>query len=107
MNNVYLKLNESDIFYRFQNFKFYFSSEKIRERFIKKVDSYAEEELLKLEIRYKVPISESFKIYFIFALYNKVEIRGFKVEQLLDERTIKRTLYELPKFEITGLVGDE
>lgn len=106
MKNVYLKLNESDIFYRFQDFKFYFSSEKIRERFINKLEKYTEEELLKLEIHYKVPISENFKIYFAFSLYNKTEIRGFKVEQLLDERTVKRTLYELPKFEITGIVGD-
>lgn len=107
MKNVYLKLNESDIFYRFQNFKFYFSSEKIRERFINKVETYTEEEIIKLEIRYKVPISDSFKIFFAFSLYNKIEIRGFKVEQLLDERVVKRTLYELPKFEIIGLVGEE
>lgn len=106
MSKVYLNLNESDIFYRFHNFKFYFSSEKRRERFINKVNQYTEEEKLKFEIKYKVNLSESFEILFAFSLYQKLEIRGFKVEQTLDDRIVKRTFYEIPVFEFYGVGGD-
>lgn len=97
---VYLNVNESDIFYRFQNFKFYFSSSATRERFIKKSEAFINEEKLKFINKYDVGLEEeSFNLLFAFILYHKTEKRGFKVEQYIDSHKF-RTLNELPTFRI-------
>lgn len=84
-DKVYLNVNESDIFYRFQNFKFYFSSKATRERFIRKLDLYIEAETNKLVNKYNISINmESFGLMFAFILYNKTEKRGFKVEKYVN-----------------------
>ena len=97
---VYLNVNESDIFYRFQDFKFYFSSVATRERFIKKLQLYIEAETNKFINKYNVSVDEdSFNLMFAFILYHKTEKRGFKVEQFIESHKI-RTLSELPLFRI-------
>lgn len=97
---VYLNVNESDIFYRFQDFKFYFSSNATRERFIRKLQKFINEERLKFINKYDVNIDEeSFNIMFSFILYHKTEKRGFKVEQFIDNHQF-RTLTEYPLFRI-------
>lgn len=97
---VYLNVNESDIFYRFQNFKFYFSSVATRERFIKKCNNFIEEEKMKFINKYDVGLEDdSFDLLFAFILYHKTEKRGFKVEQYIEDKKF-RTLSELPKFRI-------
>ena len=99
---VYLNVNESDIFYRFQNFKFYFSSKATRDRFIKKSEAYIQEERMKFINKYDVALEEdSFNLMFAFILYHKTEKRGFKVEQFIDSHKY-RTFFELPKFRIWG-----
>lgn len=99
-NKVYLNVIESDIFYRFQDFKFYFSSEATRSRFIKKSETFIKEEEIKFINKYDVSLEEaSFDLLFAFILYHKTEKRGFKVEQMIENHKF-RTLSELPKFMI-------
>lgn len=102
MEKVYLNVNESDIFYRFQNFKFYFSSKAVQKRFIKKLELYINEEKNKLINKYGISIEElSFNLMFAFILYNKTEKRGFKVEKYCNNVKTYEIL-EMPKFAIWG-----
>lgn len=108
MERVFLRVQDSDIFYRYLNFKFYFSSEAKRNRFATKVEKYSEEEIFKFMNKYEIKVNfESFKLMFAFILYNKIENRGIKIEQLLDERTVKRTMLEIPEFIIYGVEDNE
>ena len=101
----YLKVIDSDIFYRYQNFKFYFSLTKRRNIFVKRLEKYIPEESLKFYNKYKIPIKD-IDLIFAFSLYLKLENRGVKVEQMLDERTVKRVITEIPEFTIYG-IGEE
>ena len=96
---------DSDIFYRYQNFKFYFSLEKIRNIFVKRLENFISEEALKFYNKYKVNVKD-IDLVFAFSLYQKLENRGVKVEQMLDERTVKRVMTEIPEFIIYG-VGED
>lgn len=100
MEKVYLNCRDSDIFYHYQNFKFYFSSRATRERFIKKLDLYINEEILKFINKYEITVDEeSFGILFAFILYNKTEKRGFKVIKILDNLEFQE-ITKLPNFSI-------
>lgn len=98
----YLNIKDSDIFYRCLDFKFYFCSEKRRKMFIERLDSYIENEMARIYAKYEVPITD-LTLFLAFSLYHKIETRATKVEQLLDERTVKRTFYEIPTFLIYGV----
>lgn len=101
----FLNVNDSDIFYRYLNFKFYFSSESRRSIFITRLENYINEEKARFYMRYKLELLDS-DVLFSFSFYQKVENRGFKIEQLLDERVVKRTFYELPEFKVYGIGED-
>lgn len=104
----YLNVKDSDIFYRCLGFKFYFCSEKRREMFIKRIDSYIENETLRLFNKYEVPVSE-FDKFLAFSLYHKIEPKGTKVDELVSENDkfiVKRTFYEIPTFLIYGVCDD-
>lgn len=98
----FLNVKDSDIFYRYLGFKFYFCSEKRRKMFMERLDSYVENEIARMYVKYEVPI-EDLSLFLAFSLYHKIETRATKVEQLLDERTVKRTFYEIPTFLIYGV----
>lgn len=99
---VFLNVDDSDIFYRYHNFKFYFSSRATRERFIRKLEDFIKSETSKFINKYNVAID--FDNLFSFVLYNKTEKRGFKVEKFTgftDENKIL-VIKEMPKFTIWG-----
>jgi hypothetical protein len=99
-NKVFLNVNDSDIFYRYQNFKFYFSSKATRERFIRKLEIYIKDETNKFINKYNCSIDLiTWYHMFAFILYNKTEKRGFKVEQYQDNLKI-RDIKEIPTFLI-------
>lgn len=102
MYRIFISVNESDIYYRHLNFKFYFSSLAVRERFIKKVNDYSETERLKLSYKFSnVPFDVlSFDKFFSLFLYSKIEKRGFKVEVLEDINKVKKVLTEIPIIHI-------
>lgn len=98
----FLNIKDSDIFYRCLGFKFYFSSRSRRDKFAGKLELFSEQEANRFYNKYKVEIKDS-AILFAFSLYHKLEPNGIKVEQLLDERAVKRTIYQMPKFLIYGV----
>lgn len=107
MKKVYLNVEESDIFYRFQNYKFYFSSEATRDRYIRKLEEYIKAETDKFIIKYGILVEkESFYISFAFILYSKTEKRGFKVEEYNDNIKM-RDIKSLPIFAIWGEIKND
>ena len=101
-NNVY----DSNIFYCCHKFKFYFSSELRQHKFKENAIEFAKNETYKLMYRYNLNIDfDSFCLLFLFSYYNKIEKRGFRVEQYRDEerKQLVRTILEFPKFDITGV----
>lgn len=110
MYRIYLSVNDSDIYYRHLNFKFYFSSRAIRERFIKKIEDYSKNENLKLQYKFPNVTFDvlSFDKFFSLFLYSKLEKRGFKVEVLENlekENKVKKVLTEIPiiNIEMSGI----
>jgi len=102
----FLNVKDSDIFYRCLGFKFYFCSEKRQKMFIERLDSYIENETARIYAKYEVPFND-LSLYLAFSLYHKIEPKSTKIEQLLDERTVKRTFYEIPTFLIYGVDENE
>lgn len=100
----YLNVKDSDIFYRCLGFKFYFGSARRREMFIKRLDSFIENETTRIYNKYEVPVKE-LNIFLAFSLYHKIESKTIKVEQLVSEENtvVKRTFYEIPTFLIYGV----
>lgn len=101
-----MDIKDSDIFYRCFGFKFYFTSEKRRDIFIKNLESYIKNEAARIYNKYEVMISD-LELYLAFSLYKQTE-KNYKIEQLLDNsKVVKRTLYEIPKFIIYGVEEDD
>lgn len=98
----FLNVKDSDIFYRYLGFKFYFCSEKRREMFIKRLDFFIQNETARIYAKYEVPFND-LSLFLAFSLYHKIEPKATKIDQLLDERTVKRTFYEIPIFLIYGV----
>lgn len=100
MKEVYNSCYESDIFYRFHNIKFYFSSVTRRLRFINNHNSYIQAEKMKFRNKYHIKVEEdSIQEMLAIIFYTKCEKRGFKAE-VYDEKEITKTFYDLPTFNI-------
>lgn len=101
MKEVYLSCYESDIFYRFHNLKFYFSSVARRNRFIDNHLQYIEIEKMKFRNKYHIKVDEDSLIIMLgIIFYTKCEKRGFRLEEMNEEKEIK-TFYDLPTFKIS------
>lgn len=77
--------------------------------FIKRIDSYIENETLRLFNKYEVPVTE-FDKFLAFSLYHKIEPKGTKVDELVSENDtliVRRTFYEIPTFLIYGVCEDD
>ena len=59
---VYQNIEESPIFYQYENFKFYFSSQFYRRNFKNRIEGYLKEESYKIMNRYKVLNDRFFEI---------------------------------------------
>lgn len=107
-SKIYNNINDSDIFCRCQNFKFYFSSNLRKEKFEKNYEDYADNEAYKIIYRYNLNIDfDSLKLMFIFSYYEKCEKRGIRIEKYSDDEfnvMIKR-YNETPLFYITGVIN--
>lgn len=88
---IYYDLNETIYYYKVGSYKFYFSSKKYRDKFIKVHKDFEKQEELKFYQRYNIEIKDT--NIFLFMLYSIIEKRGFLVEQI--ETKVK--IYELPK----------
>lgn len=87
---IYLDLSESTYFYKFDDYKFYFSSKFYRGNFIKRVEKEIKNEKVKFESKYNTIITNY--TFFAFYIYAKIEKRGFRVE---DTKT-KELITQMP-----------
>ena len=76
-NGIELDLSKSNYKYKLNDYVFYFSSQNYLNKFKDEVTNFVIMENKKIEIRYKIIINLS--IYLIFALYKRIEKRGFYV----------------------------
>lgn len=77
--------------------------------FIKRLDSYIENETTRIYSKYEVPVSE-FDKFLAFSLYHKIEPKGTKIDELVSENEqiiVKRTFYEIPTFQIYGVIEND
>ena len=91
---IYYDLNETIYYYRVGSYKFYFSSKKYRDKFIKIHEDFEKQEALKFYQRYNIEIKDT--TIFSLMLYSIIEKRGFLVEKT----DVKEKIYELPKIKI-------
>lgn len=94
---IYLDLEDSTYFYRYERYKFYFSSKFYRGNFIKKVENFIKSEKIKFETKYNTIVTDP--IFFAFVLYSKIEKRGFRVEQIDYSKTSKEYITSMPFVE--------
>ena len=94
---IYYDLNETLYTYRLLDLKFYFSSKKYRDKFIKDSKDFCKLETFKFEQRYQTRLLNN--DYFLILLYNKIEKRGFLVEVI----SKKKKLYAIPSVKFDFL----
>ena len=75
---VYNDINDSTFYLDVGKARLFFSSEFNKQRFIRSYKDYILEETKKLEKKYNVKIVANY--YLMFAIYKKIEKRGFRVE---------------------------
>ena len=93
---VYKDINESIYFFKYQDFKFYFSSKFYLEKFTREYVDFLKNEKLKLRIKYKCDIFGDDIL--LLLLYRKVDKRGFRVYQ--NDCELKSSYYA--KIEVVG-----
>lgn len=92
-NGIQLDIKKSDYICVVDSYKFYFSSELYRTKFINELSEYISSETIKLKYKYKVNIVG--KIFFAISLYKKIEKRGFYIKDLQNDIEIKENPYFL------------
>lgn len=75
---VYNDINDSTFYLDVGKARLFFSSEFNKQRFLDRYKDYILEETKKLEKKYNVKIVANY--YLMFAIYKKIEKRGFRVE---------------------------
>lgn len=93
VRGIYYDLSESEYVYNYsfnKNFKFYFSSSFLMNKFQDELENYIKYETARLRQRYHVYVDMMDLL--CIALYLKIEKRGFYVEykdKILDKQDIK------------------
>ena len=77
VKGICLNLNESEYYFKYKGFVFYFSSKFYKKKFADEISSFIETETFKLQVKYNLNIN--FDILFMLSLYKKIEKRGFRV----------------------------
>lgn len=90
VNGIELNLNESDIHCEIFDLKFYFSSQKYLEKFVFEVKNYVETEKRKIELKYNMKIELNRSL--IIAYYKKIEKRGFRVYDTIENKEISENV---------------
>lgn len=94
--------DSNEYFFVYKNLKFYFSGEFNMRRFKEKVCRFTFEENSKIVNRYKINID--LVDYFVFSLYQNIEKRGYKIEDLEKKELIVNDKKILIAFE-SKIVG--
>lgn len=99
VNGIYYDINDSDYIYEYKNYRFYFTSEVYKRKFIERLNDEINIETLKFYEKYKINVEIEDLI--IIKLYQKIEKRGFKIEKVLDNDI--KILENPPKFKLLML----
>lgn len=78
VGNIELNLEESSFIYKYNEIKFYFSSEFYKNKFKEEVKNYIQMETAKIINKYKIEIDLT--DFLTISLYKKIEKRGFLIE---------------------------
>lgn len=84
---TYLDIDESDIFCIYDNYKLYFNSEYIKNKYVREVDDYVYIEECKIKGRYNFDID--LHNYFAIVFYKKIQKKGFRVELVGTKKKIE------------------
>lgn len=101
VNGIYYDIKDSDYVYEYKNYRFYFTSEVYKRKFIERLNDEVNIESLKFYERYKIDADISEMI--IIKLYQKIEKRGFRVEKDFEDEYSKILYEEPPKFKLLML----
>ena len=74
---VYNNIEESPFEFKYDDLKFYFSSNYLKEKFVRQYINFIKDETIKLKVKFKNVIMCDEMI--LLLLYKKVEKRGFRV----------------------------
>ena len=83
---TFTDINESDIIAIYNNYKFYFTSNFNKTKFIENVDYYVNLEEIKFNNKYG--LTANMKDYFSIWYYKKVQKRGTRIEYLNNKKKI-------------------
>lgn len=90
VKGICLNLNESEYFYQYKGLIFYFSSEFYKKKFASSIKNYIENETFKLQVKYNINLN--FDIMFMISLYRKIEKRGFRIFDTINEKEITQNV---------------
>lgn len=89
---IYLDLQSTPYKAKYGKNIFYFSSELHLQKFTTRIKEYVTMEIAKFQIRYNVQVDivsvhleNHLEIYFAIALYKKIENRGFRIENEMEQ----------------------
>lgn len=91
--DIYHDIEDSIFFIDRANMRFYFSSEFNRVRFTKNYRQYIKEQTFRIKNKYHVNIK--LDEYLLVALYKKIEKRGFRIYQKLENKLEKISEYDI------------
>lgn len=86
-------INESDIIAIFGNYRFYFTTNFNKTKFIENVEYFTRLEEVKITNRYGIEID--LRDYLAIWYYKKVQKRGFRVEKLENRKKINNFKFEI------------
>ena len=87
---ICLNLNESEYKLSIEGLTFYFSSKVYLEKFKNKVKEFISLETAKIYVRYKINLN--LDIYFMIALYIRIEKRGFRIYDEINKKEITKSV---------------
>ena len=83
---VFYDTHDSDIYFVYDHYKIYFSSEFYKRKFADELTNFQNREYTKIYNKYKVVID--LYLYLVFSLYERIEKRGYKIEDLESKQLI-------------------
>ena len=83
---VYYNTHDRDIYFVYDHYKIYFSSEFYKNKFANELENFQRREYTKIFHKYGIVID--LYLYLVFSLYEKIEKRGYKIEDLESKQLI-------------------
>ena len=90
IKGIELDLTQTEYIVSIYGYSFYFSSKFYKEKFEREMKNFSEMEMQKIRVKNKIKIS--MELYFLFALYKKIEKRGFRIVSQKDNKEITETV---------------